>query len=295
MNRQCWLINLRSGDGKGLQLADQAREYADVVPLQFERLEEQLRAISGYERLVIAGGDGTFSSVLTSMACPDIPAALVPIGTANDLTRDLGTFRLFRGSSVREIVRSIDALREGHLATWNCLSDGQVHPFCNYLSLGFEGAIVTDFDTWRRSSPLKNRTLNRLMYVRFALRHLGPRLREMSVAVKGENPLSIPPTRGVLFSNVRSHMGCGHATKESTPIDDTIECTVVSSVLDYARMVGSLVGLLPHLTAFRRGSDLQVYGIPHNTPMQIDGEPRPPIIGGELAIHFRKFVRVLVP
>lgn len=286
---------MRSGHGEGRHLADQAGKHADVVPLQFERLEEQLRAISGYNRLVIAGGDGTFSSVLTSMACPDVPVALVPIGTANDLTRDLGTFRLFRGISVGEIVRSVDALREGHLAIWNCLSDGQVHPFCNYLSLGFEGAIVADFDVWRRSSSLKNRTLNRLMYVRFALKHLGPRLRGMSVAVKGDKPSSVPSTRGVLFSNVRSHMGCGHATRESSPIDDIIECTVVSSIIDYARMVGSLVGILPHLTSFLRGSELDVYGIPHNTPMQIDGEPRPPIIGGELAIRFNKFARVLVP
>jgi len=291
--KQCWLVNPRSGGGEAARIAQAVRGHADVIELDFSRFEAQLQTLSPYERVVIVGGDGTFSFVVTSDAFPDIPAAFLPTGTANDLARDLGTFREFRGLSPLEIVARIGALKERSLATWDCVVDGIVLPFCNYVSLGFEGAIVSDFHRWRERSQSQSRLRNRCMYVMFSLRHLRLRLRGMSIAVDEGGMTLCPPTRGVLFTNVKSHMGCGFSTHVSDPCDEKLECAVVSSVIDYSRMVVSAIGVVRPQAPFSQGGTFHVTGVPPDTAIQVDGEARSRVRSGELSFRLRKFVRVL--
>jgi len=45
---------------------------------------------SGYETLILGGGDGTVSSVVDFLAHHDVTLGLLPLGTANDFARTLG-------------------------------------------------------------------------------------------------------------------------------------------------------------------------------------------------------------
>lgn len=53
-----------------------------------EAVESALRTASGV--IVIAGGDGTISYVLTHLADHSIPIGLIPLGNANNIARSLG-------------------------------------------------------------------------------------------------------------------------------------------------------------------------------------------------------------
>jgi len=115
----------------------------------------------------------------------------------------------------------------------------------------------------------------------------------MSIAVEGGNPELCPPIRGVLFTNVKSHMGCGFATSLSDPCDEKLECAVVSSVIDYSRMVVSAIGVVRPQAPFSQGGTFHVTGVPPDTAIQVDGEARSRVRSGELSFRLRKFVRVL--
>ncbi len=293
MKKQYWLINLRSGQHQGAKIAEALRGIVTVVPIDFSRLHEQIAAAADHEQIVVAGGDGTFASVLTSPTLPDLPVGLVSLGTANDLAREVGTLRLLRGKRWEELPAIISSLPERALSTWNVSCDGQQRSFCNYLSLGFEGAVVADFDRWRSASTVHNRVLNRVMYVWFGLRHLTTRIRGAQVSADGSTLKSIPATRGIILANIKSHMGCGFATRESNPGDSQIECVKASSPLDYLRMVACPLGLLPSLRSMCRGSQIEVTQLPVGTAIQLDGEASCPILSGGITVSLRSTVRVL--
>lgn len=295
MKTQCWLVNLRSGRGEGARLAQTLTGKVEVVPLDFSILGEQLQFAAKFHRIVVVGGDGTSASILTAEQLPDIPVVLVPIGTANDLARDLGVLRALRGNTWSELPAIVDGFVERSLATWEFECDGVCRPFCNYVSLGFEGAVVSDFNAWRLTASIQSRILNRLMYAYFGLRRLGARLRDVTIEQENGAAVACPITRGLVFTNIRSHMGCGISTPQANAADELLECVVASSPLDYLRMVGSSIGVLPALEALCQGRAFHVSGIPADTPVQIDGEVHPPVLSGHCVFRFRKFVKVLVP
>ena len=295
MKTQCWLINTRSGRREGERLSKALEPLVTVVPIDFTKLDEQLTFAGRYEHIVVAGGDGTFSAVLTSRLLPDRPVALVPLGTANDLARELGTFQALRGQPWKTFPAIIDRFHERPHACWDLRSGEVTLPFCNYISLGFEGAVVSDFDRWRAKAKVHNRILNRLMYVWFGLRHCCIRVRGVGVRVDHGASYFIRPTRGIIFTNIKSHMGCGMAARGIDASDDTIECVVASSPLDYSRMVLSPWSLLPALRSLFRGKRMELSGIEPGTPIQVDGEARPPLSAQDAVITLRKFARVLVP
>ena len=123
--KQYWLINERSGDHTGAQvlkeLRDASLEDLTLVPINFHKLSEQLEQAKGHHAIAVAGGDGTFATVLTDSNLPPIPVVTVPLGTANDLAIELGTSGTFAGKSWREMPALVDGLVETKLATWTLL------------------------------------------------------------------------------------------------------------------------------------------------------------------------------
>lgn len=44
----------------------------------------------GFDRIVVAGGDGTLNEVVNGVACPDLPIAFLPLGTVNVFALEAG-------------------------------------------------------------------------------------------------------------------------------------------------------------------------------------------------------------
>lgn len=94
--RLLFVSNPSSGSSDGDVLARvEARlgDRGDVTPFSAssaEAFEEELSAAaSGFDTVVIAGGDGTFSRAVNTLVDDDIVFGLIPTGTGNDLATTL--------------------------------------------------------------------------------------------------------------------------------------------------------------------------------------------------------------
>ena len=118
---QHWLINIRSGNGAGAQLlrALTTSDRVTASPIEFSKLNEQIAAIPADSMVVVAGGDGTFSSVLGSASIGDRPVACIPLGTANDLAREIGITKKARRTPLRDLPDMLQGLSTRPFAVWS--------------------------------------------------------------------------------------------------------------------------------------------------------------------------------
>jgi hypothetical protein len=89
-------------------------------------------------------------------------------------------------------------------------------------------------------------------------------------------------------------MGIGLLSCESDAFDDVIECVRASSPLDYLRMMGAKIHVLPSLRSLYRGREFAIEGIPVDTPLQIDGETKPSVRHGRVLARRTGSARILV-
>ena len=293
---QHWLINVRSGNGAGEQLLTSLLRLDGVTatPIDFGSLEQQISSIPTDCLLVVAGGDGTFSAVLGSSSLGDRHVATVPLGTANDLSREIGISRTIRGASFRDVPDILAALPTRPFAVWNVSVNGATQTFVNYVSIGYEGAVVADFDAWRKSSRFSGRLINRVAYTLFGTRHALTRINGLSVATESIPHHACPPMTGLIITNIKSHLGLGLSNSESSPFDETIECVSVPTVLGFASMIGASLGVLSPPPILTKGARIRITGIPDNTAMQIDGESSATVRGGTIECSLKHFARLCV-
>jgi diacylglycerol kinase (ATP) len=103
-----------------------------------------------YDRIVVAGGDGTVNEVLNGVTPISPPVALIPMGTANVLAAEIGL-----GSRSEEIARTI-VLGEARPVS---LGDVNGRKFVLMTGVGFDAFVVAAV-----SAPLK-RILGKGAYV----------------------------------------------------------------------------------------------------------------------------------
>lgn len=293
MPSQLWLVNTRSGGYRGARVLEALRDRVEACALDFSQLSKQLERGSVFNRIVVVGGDGSFASVLTSPYLPSRPVALIPLGTANDLAREFGMCRAIKGLSWDDLPGLVESLSETPLAIWDLFVDGMTRSFCNYCSLGFEGAVVADFLAWRATQTRHGVFKNRAVYGLLGAKWIATRLRGLTISSDINNAVQVPATRGIVVSNVKSHMGIGVLTPISDPGDNRIECVNASSPLDYLRMIASPMRLLPPLKSLVQGSEITIMGIPAGTHIQVDGEAHPPVMGGTVRVSFKKQTSIL--
>jgi diacylglycerol kinase family enzyme len=101
---------------------------------------------SGFDRIVIGGGDGSVRAAASVLAGSDLPLGILPLGTLNHFARDLGLPLDLEGA-VRLIasgrVRAVDV--------------GEVNGcvFLNNSSLGIYPDLVAERDRYRRHGPAR--------------------------------------------------------------------------------------------------------------------------------------------
>ncbi len=143
------LVNPAAGGGRGRRLFERLRGWAGpavataTLSRDAEDLAEQAgrAAAEGVERLLVAGGDGTFHHVLQGLAATDCVLGLIPVGRGNDLAGTLGVPRDPRAAVERALTappRRIDLGRVG--GRW----------FAVYCGLGFDSEVASFVHARRR-------------------------------------------------------------------------------------------------------------------------------------------------
>jgi diacylglycerol kinase (ATP) len=137
-----FLVNPAAGGGQGERALGKLGEAAAkvgtelVVSQNVEDLAAQARqaAEDGVERLVAAGGDGTFHHVAQGLIGSECAMGLVPLGRGNDLAGTLGI--------PSELPRAVEVAIGGPVRR---IDVGQVdrHSFLGYCGVGFDSEVAS--------------------------------------------------------------------------------------------------------------------------------------------------------
>jgi len=137
-----FLVNPAAGGGQGERALSPLGEAAAkagaelVVSQNVEDLAAQARqaAEDGVERLVAAGGDGTFHHVAQGLTGSECAMGLVPLGRGNDLAGTLGI--------PSELPRAVEVAIGGPVRR---IDVGQVdrHSFLGYCGVGFDSEVAS--------------------------------------------------------------------------------------------------------------------------------------------------------
>lgn len=153
------IVNPLSGGRKGERLIQaleglngQNGTKVKILRLTWETPVEELEQAFSGPKVLLAGGDGTVSGMLKYALESKAEIGLLPLGTGNDLAKELGVFKLFSLERPEQIISFYESAASVPFTVWELLpQDGSAIYFCNYVSFGFDAKIVADFSNWRDS------------------------------------------------------------------------------------------------------------------------------------------------
>ncbi len=307
------LINKSAGGRSGVRLYEVLEELNHRDHLKFDLrplgsdapLEKSRIRNAGYSHVVLAGGDGTASSYLTEFA--DLPSLfhIFPLGTGNDLARELGITR----PSFEQLPRYMEGLgdrRPRVISIWEAewilrTGETQKRKFVNYFSLGWDAHVVAEFDRRRKAGhPLSGKFGpwgNRLLYFLSGFSTLGTMLPAARVESDGQRFELPRGYRSIVASNIKSIMGLGRLTRLADPGDDILELQPVARILGYSEMLfpyamrsGRLESSVKRARKFviEPLADEKIF-------IQVDGESLGAISFERLSFTYAGAVRVGVP
>jgi NAD kinase len=98
-----------------------------VVEIPFMSDLDLSEAVKEVELIVVAGGDGTISSVLKELKFEHPPIAILPLGTGNNLARELGMSTFWRDRDLQESFMELPSLNTLELQLWGifCTASGK--------------------------------------------------------------------------------------------------------------------------------------------------------------------------
>ncbi|MEJ1087458.1 YegS/Rv2252/BmrU family lipid kinase [Microbacterium sp. Mu-80] len=255
------IVNPHAGKGRARRAADEAiaelrmhaadvRVYDGGSAAEARRLAHHALALNP-DVLVVVGGDGTLSGLAGLLMQTEVPVALVPAGTGNDLARALGLPLRDAAAAARVALRgSMRVIDVGEVH-----SAGDVTPFLTVAALGFDAKV-------------SDRT-NRLRWPRGALRYYLAlvieliRLRPVRFRVVVDGADSVPaPGTLIAVGNTASYGGGMPVCVGAEP-DDALFDVVHVAPLTRRR----LLRLFPRLL---RGSHLGLPEVRHRRAHTVD-------------------------
>lgn len=172
-------VNKGSGGNEGERVLDFLKNKIgeeNVFDIKEDRgptrgLDERASDASFQVRVIVAGGDGTFSWVASAVEqrnMSNVRLAVIPLGSGNDMSRALGWGKKYPGLSKLEMyVDSLEKLAPHILDVWklhveaspNAPDGDDAHGarplMCNYLSIGADAFVELRFNQRRWDNPEK--------------------------------------------------------------------------------------------------------------------------------------------
>jgi len=187
-HRWAFLVNPVSGSGLGRHVQERLAESLARIGLSPDRwtsdftrpgaeLIDQVAQLSqNYDRIVVAGGDGTIGLSLQGLqrgAQSACALGVIPMGTGNDLARELRLLPEYRQGGLDSLLEAFLLDRTAPLDLW---SINGVATMVNYISLGLDGKSTEAFANRRVLGGAHSILANKLRFAQSGILSLTHRL-----------------------------------------------------------------------------------------------------------------------
>lgn len=298
------VANKKSGNSDGALVLSEFRKFlnpAQVIDLTSRKPPAALQwcvlLAPKVARILVAGGDGTISWVLTSShkldLDPEPPLAVIPLGTGNDLSRVLGWGKANSPElDIPKILTNIEDARLTHLDRWQVevtstrhlglRIPNKIYYMYNYLSVGVDAQVALSFHNTRDSIfyVYGSRLFNKLLYLCFGTQqvvtaHCKNLEQRLELYLDGKL-VPLPELESIVVLNISSWgagvnlwgLGDGNSKSTMSHHDGILEVVGIYSSFHIAQLQ---VGLS---TPIRLGqAKIVEIRLKEKAPVQIDGEP----------------------
>lgn len=221
------IANPRAGKGRGAAAADAAgAALADAgadVRVHIGASAADTRRLTGAalaahpDAIVVVGGDGTLSEILSELAGAEVPLALVPAGTGNDFARALG---LPRHDPAGAALLALNGVRR-RIDVGEIEAGGRITPFLTVAALGFDAKVSdrTNLLRWPRGAAR--------YYLAILIEVVRLRPTRFRLACDGESAREAPGTL-VAVGNTVSYGGGMPICPEARPDDGLLDVVHVA-------------------------------------------------------------------
>ena len=304
----CFLVNPFSGGKRGKivaerlgMLLDQNVFEGEVLLLPKNDAHEQISRACKADRIIVVGGDGTVMQSMQLLTSDSPPVGIIPLGTGNDLAREIGSIWGNSFSELEEALTFFKKSKTREIALWELTfnnSTTKTVNFCNYVSIGFDALVTDRFTNWREERwavfDKFGKFGNRFGYFITGLRSLPDGFIEPIDISSEEHAVTTKKHRALIFSNISSMMGFVRSNKSSNPFDKKIELLGTNSILDYTKML--FQQFLPITAGMRYGSaqSWKCTSLPKKFYVQADGETLGAISADSFEIKYVRGVNLLV-
>lgn len=314
-HRYAFLVNPVSGSGKGRSVFDDLPRILDDLGLNPDcwtrevtshgRVVEQARILlETADRLIVAGGDGTIGQAMEGLrrsGNADAALGVVPLGTGNDLARELNLLRVYGEQGLKPLIESLLRDRVSPLDLWRVGTDGVM---ANYLSIGADGWVTEAFAKRRDLSEAHHSVIgNKIQFAQAGMKCLARRLPSdfrvrMTLSDGSILERKFGRHRSLLALNISSYAGGMLRPIRTRSDDGLLTVMAIPRLWHYwALALSGPVRRMHHLVQ-RRIPSWQVRSLEATwtgeNALQVDGEGRSDLIAsGRLEVAHSGRVRLL--
>lgn len=242
------------------------------------------RAIAdGVDLLVVAGGDGTVMEVLSAAIGSDIPVAVVPSGTGNLLSVNLGI--------PTAVPDAIDVALAGNAYPIDLAKTTEGRHFAIVGGVGLDGRMIRD------ANREAKKRLGVLAYLWAVVKNIGKPRAFFRITLDGKPPIH-RRAKSVMIANMGRMTGGLDAVPTASPYDGLLDIAVLKTETfsQWLRLIGYLLA-----GRTEKDPDFDIYQArkvvvqsPQSQPAQFDGEDG----GGTKRLEVEivpKAVKILLP
>nr|CCA24710.1 diacylglycerol kinase putative [Albugo laibachii Nc14] len=218
------LINSKSGGKLGLHILRQARKYLNPIQVYDVAHQNPMSALNDFKelprlRILACGGDGTVGWILNCLddvvPSRQLPVAVLPLGTGNDLARVLGWGSGLSCGDFSERLPQVESAHVSLLDRWNVRINGNKRTVMNnYLGIGVDAQVALEFHKQRERIPglFMSQFVNKLWYSQLGAKNFLVRtcagLASRVDLICDDCDIVLPEgTEGVIFLNINSYGG----------------------------------------------------------------------------------------
>lgn len=316
MYKFVFLINPISGGGQGKVIYSFLPEIMESMNhkdsdwmAEFtskDHMEEQVRsALENTETLIAVGGDGTVSSVLSTMLqcgfADRVKIGLIPLGTGNDLARVLHLYKPFVDRGLLFLVRRLLLAQPRPFDLWQV--NGKL-AMANYFSGGIDARVTHEFNQDRATGVIASNSvfLNKLHYVRRFFADRSYRLKKSVIRYVNEsnesNTIEITGHRTIIIGNIPSYASGSNPFYNSDMADGLLDIVFVPNMFKFLCSIA--LGSVPVIGGFIRKyviKSVKAHSIwieidPQEF-LQLDGEDVSGKLGDKVVIKYASRVQML--